>query len=50
MVPPEVQDAGQAPPGQSGGWKSQQKTLWLEVPKETGRGKGYFKIRDLFAD
>ena len=27
-------------------WKGQQKILWVEVRKETGRGK----IRDLFAD
>jgi len=28
----------------------QQKVLWAEVRKETGRGKGRFKIRDLPAD
>jgi len=31
-------------------WKSQQKILWAEVRKETGRGKDRFTIRDLFAD
>jgi hypothetical protein len=27
----------------------QQKTLWAEVRKESGRGKGRFKVRDLLA-
>jgi ribonuclease HI len=31
-------------------WKEQQKVLWKEVRKETGRGKDRFKIRDLLAD
>jgi hypothetical protein len=31
-------------------WKEQQKGLWAEVWKETGRGKSRFKIRDLLAD
>jgi hypothetical protein len=31
-------------------WKQQQKTLWNEVRRDTGRGKNRFKIRDLFAD
>jgi len=31
-------------------WKMQQKILWAEVRKETGRGKNRFTIRDLFAD
>jgi hypothetical protein len=31
-------------------WKLQQKTLWAEVRRDTGRGKTRFKIRDLFAD
>jgi hypothetical protein len=31
-------------------WKLQQKTLWPEVQRDTGRGKNRFKIRDLFAD
>jgi hypothetical protein len=31
-------------------WKAQQKILWAEVRKETGRGKDRFKIRDLLAD
>jgi len=31
-------------------WKPQQKILWAEVRKETGRGKDRFAIRDLFAD
>jgi hypothetical protein len=31
-------------------WKLQQKTLWAEVRRDTGRGKNRFKIRDLFAD
>jgi hypothetical protein len=31
-------------------WKRQQKILWAEVRKQTGRSKYRFKIRDLFAD
>jgi hypothetical protein len=31
-------------------WKPQQKILWAEVRRATGRGKNRFKIRDLFAD
>jgi hypothetical protein len=31
-------------------WKPQQKTLWAEVRKESGRGKERFKVRDLLAD
>jgi hypothetical protein len=31
-------------------WKLQQKNLWAEVRRETGRGRSRFKIRDLFAD
>jgi hypothetical protein len=31
-------------------WKAQRKTLWVEVRKETGRGKDRFKIRDILAD
>jgi hypothetical protein len=31
-------------------WKEQQKGLWAEVWKETGRGKSRFKIRDLLVD
>jgi hypothetical protein len=31
-------------------WKPQQKILWAEVRKESGRGKGQFKVRDLLAD
>jgi hypothetical protein len=31
-------------------WKEQQKTLWAEVRKETGRGKSRWKVRDLLAD
>ena len=31
-------------------WKMQQKILWAEVRKETGRGKNRFTIRDLLAD
>ena len=31
-------------------WKQQQKTLWAEVRRDTGRGKNRFSIRDLFAD
>jgi len=31
-------------------WKPQQKTLWVEVWRETGREKNRFKIRDLFVD
>jgi len=31
-------------------WKGQQKTLWKEVWKETGRGKRWWKAPELFAD
>jgi len=31
-------------------WKAQQKVLWAEVRKETGRWKDRWKIRDLLAD
>ena len=31
-------------------WKAQQKILWAEVRKETGRWKDRWKIRDLLAD
>jgi len=31
-------------------WKVQQKVLWVEVQKETGRWKSRWKIRDLLAD
>jgi len=31
-------------------WKPQQKILWAEVKKETGRWKDRWKIRDLLAD
>jgi hypothetical protein len=31
-------------------WKGQQKTLWKEVWKETGRGKRWWKAHELFAD
>jgi len=31
-------------------WKMQQKILWAEVRKATGRGKNRFTIRDLLAD
>jgi hypothetical protein len=31
-------------------WKEQQRTLWTEVRKETGRGKSRWKVRDLLAD
>ena len=31
-------------------WKEQQKTLWREVYKETGRGKRRWRAHDLFAD
>ena len=30
-------------------WKAQQKILWAEVRKETGRWKDRWKIRDLLA-
>jgi len=33
-----------------GRWKQQQKVLWKEVWKETGRGKRRFAVRDLLAD
>jgi hypothetical protein len=32
------------------GWKTQEKILWAEVRKESGRGKDQFKIRDLFTN
>jgi len=31
-------------------WKMQQKTLWAEVRRKTGKGKNRFRIRDLLAD
>jgi len=31
-------------------WKPQQKILWAEVKKETGRWKDRWKVRDLMAD
>jgi len=31
-------------------WQPQQKALWAEVKKETGRGKNRWKIKDLLAD
>ena len=31
-------------------WKTQQKVLWAEVRKGSGRGKDRFTIRDLLAD
>jgi hypothetical protein len=31
-------------------WKPQQKILWAEVRKESGRGKDRFKVWDLLAD
>jgi ribonuclease HI len=31
-------------------WRGQQKTLWAEVRKETGRGKRRWKVRELLAD
>jgi hypothetical protein len=31
-------------------WKAQQKILWVEVRRETGRGKDRFKLWDLLAD
>jgi len=31
-------------------WKMEQKILWAEVRKETGRWKSGWRIRDLFAD
>ena len=31
-------------------WKAQQKSLWAEVKRETGRGKARWKVRDLLAD
>ena len=31
-------------------WKEQQRTLWREVYKETGRGKRQWKAHELFAD
>jgi len=33
-----------------GQWKEQQKVLWKEVCKETGKGRSQFPIRDLLAD
>ena len=33
-----------------GRWTEQQKVLWNEVWKETGRGKRRFAVRDLLAD
>jgi hypothetical protein len=31
-------------------WRGQQRTLWAEVRKETGKGKNRWKVRDLLAD
>jgi hypothetical protein len=31
-------------------WRDQQRTLWAEVRKETGRWKSRWKVRDLLAD
>jgi len=31
-------------------WKAQQKILWAEVRKESGKWKGRWRIRDLLAD
>jgi len=31
-------------------WKPQQKILWAEAKKETGKGKDRWKVRDLLAD
>jgi hypothetical protein len=31
-------------------WKLPQKALWVEVRRDTGKGKNRFKIQDLFAD
>ena len=31
-------------------WRPQQKKLWEEARRETGRGKNRFRIRDLLAD
>lgn len=31
-------------------WKAQQKILWVEVLKDTGRGRSRWTIRDLLAD
>jgi ribonuclease HI len=31
-------------------WRGQQRKLWVEVRKETGRGKSRWKVRDLLAD
>jgi len=31
-------------------WKPQQKIMWAEVKKETGKGKDRWKVRDLLAD
>ena len=31
-------------------WKAQQKILWAEVQKESGRRKSRCKVRDLLAD
>jgi len=31
-------------------WKLQQKILWAEIRKKTGRGKPRFAIREMFAD
>ena len=32
------------------GWKAQQKILWAEVKKETGKWKDRWKVRDVLAD
>jgi len=31
-------------------WRMQQKIMWAEIRKKTGRGKNRFTIREMFAD
>jgi hypothetical protein len=52
VVPVQDANAGALPQGVKvrPAWREQQKTLWVEVRKETGRWKSRWKIRDLLAD
>ena len=49
VVPVQGPDAG-APSRTARKWERQQKNLWAELRRETGRGKDRFKVQDLFTD
>jgi hypothetical protein len=46
MLVVPVPDPDSGAPVQGPHWKAQQKILWAEVSKETGRTKNRFKFRD----